>query len=115
MAPAVKTDHYNWHGPTRYVWGWWCAADTWPEVIAQGWRDSYRVTVDLAPMESKWHLNALPETGRLVAQCEIVNGFLIGIDTLEVDGVELLVAMHLTENLVELIRDRRNLTYQTLP
>ncbi len=104
----------EWHGPTRYVWGWWCAAAKWPEVIAQGWRDSYRVTVDLAPMERQWHLHALPALGRLLAQCEMVNGFLIGSDTLEVEGVELFSAMSLTNSLVELIRDRRNLNYQTM-
>jgi len=79
-------------------------------VIAHGWRDSYRVTVDLAPMERKWHMHAPPAIGSLVARCEIVNGFLIGQDTLEVDGIENLSALRLTDNSVELIRDRRNLT-----
>jgi len=100
----------EWHGPTRYVWGWWCAAAKWPEVIAQGWRDSYRVTVDLAPMERQWHLHALPALGRLLAQCEMVNGFLIGVDTLEIDGVDDQAMLILIRELVELVRDKRTTT-----
>ncbi len=102
----------QWHGPTRYVWGWWCAAAKWPELIAQEQRDSYRVTVDLSPMERKWQLSALPWIGGLLAECVMADGFLIGEDTLEVDGLDVLAALHLTKKLVELIQDRRTLAYR---
>lgn len=98
----------EWHGPTRYVWGWWCAAATWPEVIAQETRDSFRVTVDLGPWRRKWSVHALPWLGQLMAQCELADGFLISIDTLEIDGLDITVALELTKRLVELLKDRRS-------
>lgn len=88
------------------------AVARWPEKIVQAPGAPYRVTVNLGSKKWKWALNALPVISQIIHQCVKVDGFLIGEDALEVDGIEFLSALPLTRSLVELIRDRRNLAYQ---
>jgi hypothetical protein len=89
------------------VEGWWNAANDRPYIVARGWRSGYRVTVDLGSTERNGHLHAVLQLGHLLAECAIVSRFLIGVDTLEIDGVENQSMLTLTKGLVELVRDKR--------
>lgn len=57
----------GWHGPTEHIWGWWCAAAKHPEIVVTRRGEDCRLRVDLSSMQATWHLHALPELGRLIA------------------------------------------------
>ncbi len=97
----------GWHGPTEHIWGWWCAAAKHPEIVVTRRGEDCRLRVDLSSLQTTWHLHALPELGRLIADGAMGNGFLLSSDTFEIDGLDTEGSAALAQDILKLLGDRR--------
>lgn len=105
----------SWHGPAEFVWGWWCAAMRRAEIVVIGQQERCEVRVDLGPLEANWSLHALPAIGRILAACEMGEGFLLSQDTLQIDGLDAQSALGLVREVVQLLTDSRMTVAESPP
>ncbi len=99
----------GWRPKTRNAWEWWCAASKVPTVIIYPELNSstFRVTCSLASVDGYWRPAALMPIGSLLSDCYSATGFIVSIDTVEVDGLLTEEAVNVADELYQLGRDGR--------